>query len=265
MIYKYSPYHKDGFVKEGILLGAPQRHYLNDPFESYPCDEWIPKAESMGIALDKVKDKYGHDAFYYANTHLGVISFSKTYDKVLMWSHYANDHKGMVIGFDMNHKYFTNKGEYFTNKGYRLKKVLYRKKIPLKKIFADGKWNEKFFEYKSNKWKREKEYRILKTRSDRKYWKYPVGNKKGKAVNGKPTEDKKLHHVNDGHGYKGGHRDSDNDINLFPIPYDAMKSIHFGCRMTLKKKKKIIKKLEKREAHQLRFQGIRYGTEPEIF
>jgi len=31
--------------------------------------------------------------------------FSETYDEILMWSHYANKHTGICIGFDLPHKY----------------------------------------------------------------------------------------------------------------------------------------------------------------
>lgn len=35
-----------------------------------------------------------------AARHVGVICFSQVFDDILMWSHYANCHRGMVIEFD---------------------------------------------------------------------------------------------------------------------------------------------------------------------
>ena len=37
-----------------------------------------------------------------AARHVGVICFSQTCDDILMWSHYGNCHRGMVIQFDPN-------------------------------------------------------------------------------------------------------------------------------------------------------------------
>jgi hypothetical protein len=31
---------------------------------------------------------------------IGVLCFSKVFDNILMWSHYADEHKGLVLGFD---------------------------------------------------------------------------------------------------------------------------------------------------------------------
>lgn len=38
---------------------------------------------------------------------IGVSCFSKNFDNILMWSHYADEHKGLVIGFDDNIAPFT--------------------------------------------------------------------------------------------------------------------------------------------------------------
>jgi len=39
---------------------------------------------------------------------LGLICFASNRNNLLMWSHYANGHKGLVIGFDSNHRFFTD-------------------------------------------------------------------------------------------------------------------------------------------------------------
>ena len=36
---------------------------------------------------------------------IGILSLSEVYDDILMWSHYAEYHKGMVIGFDINQSF----------------------------------------------------------------------------------------------------------------------------------------------------------------
>lgn len=36
------------------------------------------------------------------NEHIGIISFSQIYNNMLMWSHYANFHKGYCLGYNTN-------------------------------------------------------------------------------------------------------------------------------------------------------------------
>lgn len=38
----------------------------------------------------------------------GYLSLSKTSQNILMWSHYAQNHEGFVLGFDSGHEYFQN-------------------------------------------------------------------------------------------------------------------------------------------------------------
>ncbi len=41
-----------------------------------------------------------------ANSHIGALSLSETFSNVLMWSHYASQHRGYVIAFDASHAFF---------------------------------------------------------------------------------------------------------------------------------------------------------------
>ena len=47
----------------------------------------------------------------YLINNIGIFSLSKVPDNILMWSHYADSHKGIVLEFDSNHAYF-NKFKY---------------------------------------------------------------------------------------------------------------------------------------------------------
>jgi hypothetical protein len=52
--------------------------------------------------------------------HLGVISFSKRWNSILMWSHYSESHTGFCVGFDtkklINSEYFQNGSKVFYKK-----------------------------------------------------------------------------------------------------------------------------------------------------
>lgn len=49
--------------------------------------------------LSKVQKEYEEMMFTSNNNHQGIICFSAVWNPILMWSHYANSHKGICIGF----------------------------------------------------------------------------------------------------------------------------------------------------------------------
>lgn len=57
----------------------------------------------------------------------GVFCLSENHNSILMWSHYANSHKGFVVEFDENHDFFNNK----LSNGDNLED-LYKKRLSVK-------------------------------------------------------------------------------------------------------------------------------------
>ena len=99
----------------------------------------------------------------------GVCCFSKLYDSILMWAHYANSHTGICLKFDT-----TKDSEFFKKPLY----VNYSEKPP----FFDyhGKIQEeieKFVITKFKTWQYEEEVRIFKTATE-----ISNNNKNGKRV-----------------------------------------------------------------------------------
>ncbi|MGI2922194.1 DUF2971 domain-containing protein [Vibrio diabolicus] len=86
-IYKYMPLRKQFF--ENFLIRGSQKYALNDPFELNPSSKKSNKSLSESSYFD------------YA-----VISLSETNNNLLMWAHYADQHKGVVIELDTNHELF---------------------------------------------------------------------------------------------------------------------------------------------------------------
>jgi hypothetical protein len=80
-IYKYMPLRKELF--ENFLIRGSQKYALNDPFELRP---------SSGDVFKKLVD----NAYY----EFAIVSLSETNNNLLMWSHYADQHKGIVLEFD---------------------------------------------------------------------------------------------------------------------------------------------------------------------
>lgn len=68
---------------------------LNDPFELAPPGN---SQASHRNAFRKMKDQIGQDR--------GLLCFTKNWHNPLMWSHYAEKHKGIALGFDVNEVFF---------------------------------------------------------------------------------------------------------------------------------------------------------------
>ena len=81
--------------------------------------------------------------------------FSKVYDSALMWSHYADGHKGIVLSFDTFVNYWS--GEGFHEITYSSKRI----GLPSESTDANEyTWN--MLTHKSADWSYEQEYRMIK-------------------------------------------------------------------------------------------------------
>ncbi|MFS1423454.1 hypothetical protein [Shewanella sp. 10N.286.48.B5] len=88
-LYKYMPLRKEFF--DNFLIRGSQKYALNDPFELRPSSSESEKSLAESSYFD------------YA-----VISLSETNNNLLMWSHYADQHKGIILELNLNHKLFSD-------------------------------------------------------------------------------------------------------------------------------------------------------------
>lgn len=100
---------------------------------------------------------------------IGICSFSKSNNDILMWSHYSNGHRGYCLEFDPN-----KNSEFFES----VKPVIYQEEHPTIKPEVDNEGNLKF-DYvelinslltKSDRWCYEDEFRILNSDEGSKYY-----------------------------------------------------------------------------------------------
>ncbi|EKO3466506.1 DUF2971 domain-containing protein [Vibrio fluvialis] len=153
-IYKYMPFREEFFTN--YSLRASQRGVLNDPFELSPAQDFVDKVLREGLGEDffEQAEQFATDGNF---NEVGVISFTENYNNLLMWSHYAHEHKGIVVEFDYE------KLDYFFN--YRLstrdtiERVLYNRErfSPLQTEVCV----KDLLLTKSDDWIYEKEHRIL--------------------------------------------------------------------------------------------------------
>lgn len=117
-LYKYTSFRPEFF--ENLLMRGTQKYALNDPFEMTPA-----------ARTTRSRSKQNEAYFDYA-----VFSLSETKNNLLMWSHYADEHKGIVIEFDFNKPIFERK--YFENE--RVFSYHSSGKGKYEKINADEHW-----------------------------------------------------------------------------------------------------------------------------
>jgi len=196
IVYKYrdwnNEFHKKSLLSNEIYLSSPKQ--LNDPFDCRitPNFKALTKKEKDAyideLAIEQFDDtiKEGSNFetlfksligraknenefqkeidkihFEFQNKHYGVFCTSLRWDSLLMWSHYANCHKGFCIGY--NHNKLRN-SNYFGKEGPVQYVPVYPKLKPrvAKNDLEAIKRGFIVTHYKSLEWREEEEYRFFK-------------------------------------------------------------------------------------------------------
>jgi Protein of unknown function (DUF2971). len=108
-----------------------------------------------------------------------ILCFTTKYDDMLMWSHYANKHQGICIGYNVKNygkKYYLHinqndlKGNSVGNDHVLIEKVKYSKKMPKRHNLLNGDLESfrAFLLTKSYDWKYEREFRCILSEEDMK-------------------------------------------------------------------------------------------------
>jgi hypothetical protein len=189
ILYKYRSLSKskfestrDIFLKNELYFPHPDQ--INDPFDCKIPPSWenitkenilthIGKSKNYGIdsakinlAINNVKCnsletsvkamREENDKGHLRN--VGVLSLSEKWLDILMWSHYANSHKGICIGFDYTKLFFI-----FNGKPLWAVDIKYPEsnQYPKRDYLDDPDTRVKLYLTKSLDWKYEKEWRII--------------------------------------------------------------------------------------------------------
>lgn len=114
---------------------------VNDPFEFHGTSYTnFPKK-----LVDNVKNQLDQTK--------GMVCFSETYSNPLMWGHYADNHKGICLAFELNYQSLS--------KDIKLNKINYQKRRPNYTEIKDSKSLVQTMSSKSMDWSYEKEHRLL--------------------------------------------------------------------------------------------------------
>ncbi len=132
MLYKYVTFERKDIL-EHQLIRFTQPGCFNDPFEMHPSFDLMSKADlaAKGSTHEKLKAmlaalwpgiqrqisttaqepglwslKNNLIARSVFDEKYGILCLTKSPSNLLMWAHYANHHRGMVIQFDETHDFF---------------------------------------------------------------------------------------------------------------------------------------------------------------
>ncbi|MGR5287112.1 DUF2971 domain-containing protein [Vibrio maritimus] len=127
-LYKYrdmSRYTLEIFINKQIFL--PISSMFNDPFDAQirPQD-YIRELRINNPNIDQDAFKAQDDFVTERLKHMGIYSLSRNHDNILMWSHYADSHRGLCIGFAPNLTHHLSNYDY----PIYLRDVLYEEKHP---------------------------------------------------------------------------------------------------------------------------------------
>ena len=222
IVYKYL--HPDRIdVLQNAAIRFSQPVALNDPFESLPCfseyrehlrqvllkkrvDRFGPESANVALdTLDLMIDARLHALPETLGQYFVILSLSKTRSNLLMWAHYADCHRGFVVGFDVSNEFF-KPGNGKSIDGLRdVEYSAKRERVPAEGLQNLTKaqmhtLNEGWFFTKSDDWAYEEEVRIL----------------------AEPQAADRTLPGPDGC-----------DICLFKFPRDAVKEVVFGMQMSV--------------------------------
>jgi hypothetical protein len=115
MLYKYRTLDNFKNIVDIILknrLYAAKYSDLNDPMEGHYL--YSPNNSPKEI-IEKIKGR---------KKQLRIVSLSRTSNNYLMWSHYADGHRGIVIGVEINKSKYNVKSVKYINKLINLNDIM---------------------------------------------------------------------------------------------------------------------------------------------
>lgn len=176
ILYKYVGFEAGLKILETRSLGFSHLEDFNDPFECTGLglyDLEVPLSVAINAFRNIFSRKYS------------ILSLTRTHLNPLMWSHYADSYKGLVIGIDTQKAGFDDGGKFIipTSKGemrYLKTKPQNVNKATVENLESVGNSNKLNWEnsesllkhgllYKMQEWAYEEEIRIVKNISSAKF------------------------------------------------------------------------------------------------
>ncbi len=203
---KRKEYEEKGYDLSGMLSGTSQEEHDK---------RFIEDEEFANNIMQKLTTDM--DVF-----NIGVYCFTEKRDSIVMWAHYANNHQGCCLEFNIRgHVYQSVEEGKIDFPFLLLRMVRYSDKYPIC-VFGEERaphQENSFYMCKSQDWDYEKEWRAIM------YDRRPKGLISGKSI-GDEIHDESIKRM------KGS--------GLYPLDKNLLNGIVLGCKMKDDEKKSII-------------------------
>lgn len=240
MLYKYLSSERLSVI-DNFKIRYTQPAQLNDPFEAallvdtaaynecekiietlsqeVQCETDEERAE-LEAATAELKEEakarsspqmVGQELANLINKAQGVLSLSRTNDSLLMWAHYADSHRGFVLGLDETHPFF-NKLDGHGNPT-RPRNVIYTSKRMVVEAGSPD-FYEQLLCYKSLEWAYEQEVRVFSTF---------------------------------GRNYLDFEKNAADQVHLFVLPRECIKEIYIGANASARTRASILDLVDRRK------------------
>lgn len=163
MVYRYFNFNENSLsflISKKLWVSHPSK--FNDPFDS------VFQVDLMGSPSDTIEKHQNEQA---------ICCFSEKHDSILMWSHYADSHKGFCVGFDKNSELFCDP-KLFQKVFYEKEEFSFYINPTDEKMYnSKDEYQEfdKLFTTKYEDWAYEKEWRLILTLDLKEPDHYPHG------------------------------------------------------------------------------------------
>lgn len=114
--------------------------------------------EMMRQALKQLTPTMNAEFYRQADAMIGILSLTENQNHLLMWSHYADFHRGMVLEFDSTNEFF-NRRRSINDEFYHLRQVVYSRRRPHVDLLRTDCLE--LFLTKSQDWEYEAEWRMM--------------------------------------------------------------------------------------------------------
>lgn len=155
-LYSFRPFNEYtliDLINKEITLVHPKE--FNDPFDSL-IFHWIERLDKYCKEKKHVPIYKKSFDYYRVRSFVKDSAYNKAYNNTLMWSHYANEHKGFCIKYKFQ-KHFTEKANCIMS----FRPITYKKKNEKVNVDISRIDNDLAFCTKYASWKYENEVRLI--------------------------------------------------------------------------------------------------------
>ena len=183
-------------------------------FDSEMQSEMPRHLDFVKKGIEIVTPGVGRRIYDTVNENLGTLCLTEEPGSLLMWAHYADEHKGAVVEFDTSHAFFNRRVG--PNDDFRhFRQVTYTRERPAVRLAESDAID--FFYFKSTEWKYEHEWRLIVPLSD-------CSERIDRTPPARP-------------------------VCLFRVPPECVRSVILGCRMSMMHHYKLSKVLRSNPAY----------------